>query len=624
MGRSFQYRRLWILGILLALGFGGVAWRLYQLQIARHAELAGKARALTDLRQTIVPWRGDILARDSTVLATTVPVWTVYIDLALCAEQLDVVCEVAAGLLSLEPRVVRGRVLRGLLATIRKAREAPAGAVRLRRNVSPAEWAAITNALARATFGFDVTNLSRANADRLTRLRRGLLFALDDQQRRYPFAALACHVLGSVSPAEGDFQLRGAGGIELGLDSVLAGIPGQRISERDAAGRELPARRGLTQAAIDGRRVILALDLTLQRIAEDALAEVVNEHSPTNASILIVRPQTGEILAWACWPGFECESPAQSPQEAWLNRPLWAAIEPGSTFKVFTLAIALEEGLITLDQLVYCENGHLKLGREVVSDHGLAYGWVPMRTAFAKSLNTAHAKLALAIGRERFYRHLANFGFGQRTGIPLPGESPGWIGALTNHAAAAVAYAGFGQGIAVTQLQMTMAFCAIVNGGWLLHPLLVARIEDATGRVAWQARPTPVRQVIRTATSQAMREALRGVVAPGGTSAAAAVADCDAGGKTGTAQKARRDQRGYSADRFYASFIGFLPVEQPAIVIAVAVDEPQGAHSGAAVAAPVFRRVAEQAARYLGLANALPTLLSSATSSGRSLTGGAR
>ena len=624
MGKSFQYRRLWMLGIILVLGLGGIAWRLYQLQIARRAELAGKARALTDLRQTIVPWRGDILARDGTVLATTVPVWSVYLDLALCAEQLDVACEVAARLLSLEPRGVLGRVLRGLLAAMRKAREAPAGAVRLRQNVSPAEWVAITNALARATFGFDVANLSRATADRLTRLRRGLLFALDDQQRRYPFATLACHVLGSVSPADGDFQLRGASGIELGLDSVLAGVPGRRISERDAAGRELPTRRRFTQAAIDGQRVVLALDLTLQRIAEDALAEVVNEHSPTNASILIVRPQTGEILAWACWPGFECESPARSPQEAWLNRPLWAAVEPGSTFKVFTLASALEEGLVTLDQLVYCENGRLRLGRAVVSDHGLAFGWLPMRTAFAKSLNTAHARLALALGPERFYRHLASFGFGQRTGIPLPGESPGWLGALTNHAAVAVAYAGFGQGIAATQLQMTMAFCAVVNGGWLLHPLLVARIEDATGRVAWQARPTAVRQVISTATSRSMREALRGVVAPGGTGAAAAVADGDAGGKTGTAQKARRGQRGYSADRFYASFIGFLPVEQPAIVIAVAVDEPQGAHSGAAAAAPAFRRVAEQAVRYLGLANTPPALLSSATSPGRSLTGGAR
>lgn len=624
MWRSFQYRRLWVLESLLVLGFGWAVFRLYQLQIARHAELTGKARRLTELGQPLVPWRGDILARDGTVLATTVPVESVYLDLALCADRVDTVCQVAADLLSLKPREVLSRVLNGLLTVMRKEREAPAGAVRLRRNVLPAEWTAITNALGRETFGFDVAKLSRTDANRLARLRRGLLFAREDQQRRYPFVALACHVLGSVSPAEGEFPLCGASGVELGLDSVLAGQPGRRLSERDATGRELPFRRTVTLNAVDGRRVLLALDVTLQRIAEDALAEVVSEWSPTNASVLIVRPQTGEILAWACWPGFECESPARSPQAAWLNRPLWAAVEPGSTFKVFTLAMALEEGLVTLDQLVYCEHGHLKLGREVVSDHGLAYGWVPMRIAFAKSLNTAHAKLALAIGRERFYRHLANFGFGHRTGIPLPGESPGWIGALTNHAAAAVAYAGFGQGIAVTQLQMTMAFCAIVNGGWLMHPLLVARIEDAAGRVVWQARPTPVRQVIRPATSQAMREALQGVVAPGGTGAAAAVADCDAGGKTGTAQKARRGQRGYSADRFYASFIGFVPVEQPAIVIAVAVDEPQGAHSGAAVAAPVFRRVAEQAVRYLGLPTATPTLLSSASRPARSVTGGSR
>ncbi len=624
MWRSSQYRRLWALGILLALGFGAVDFRLYRLQVARHAALARKARGLTELRETLVPWRGDIVARDGAVLVTTAPVKAVYLDLALCEDRVDLACQAAASILGMEPREVRGRVVRGLLAAMRKAHAAPAGAVRLRRDVQPGEWVGITNALARASFGFNLAKLSRTDADRLTRLQGGLLFARDDQERCYPFVALACHALGSVIPDEGGFQLRGASGVELGLDSVLAGQPGRRISERDVAGRELPSRRILMQPALDGRRVMLALDPPLQRIAEAELAEVVRNTLPANASVLIVCPQTGEILAWACWPGFECAAPARSSPETWLNRPLWAVVEPGSTFKAFTLAIALEEGLVTLDQLMDGGHGHLQIGREGVSDHGQAYAWVPMRTAFAKSLNTVHARLALAIGRERFCRYLTNFGFGQVTGIPLPGERPGNLGALTNRANAAVAYAGFGQGIAVTQLQMTMAFCALVNGGWLLHPQLVERIEETDGRTVWQARPTAVRRVIGAATSQAMREALRGVVAPGGTGTAAAVPDGDVGGKTGTAQKARRDERGYSADRFYASFIGCIPVEQPALVIAVAVDEPQGAHTGGAVAAPVFRRVAEQAMRCLGWPAAAPPLLSSSTRPGRAMAGGSR
>jgi cell division protein FtsI (penicillin-binding protein 3) len=219
--------------------------------------------------------------------------------------------------------------------------------------------------------------------------------------------------------------------------------------------------------------------------------------------------------------------------------------------------------------------------------------------AFARSLNSVHAQYALQMGPERFYHHVTNFGFGRLTGIPLPGERPGWIGALTNRAGAAHAYAAFGQGIAATQLQMTMAFCAVVNGGWLLRPMLVARVDDAAGQPVWRARTTPVHRVLRPQTSAWMREALEAVVQPGGTGTRAAIPDVPVGGKTATAQKAGPAGQGYLEDRFYASFIGAVPIHDPEFVISVVVDEPEIGHAGGAVAAPVFRRLASEAIRFL-------------------------
>lgn len=614
MWRPCQYRRLALLGLLLSAGWVALLLRSHHLMVRRHAELTAKGRVLTDLYEPLAPWRGDLLARDGTVLATTLPRKTIYVDTLQCNDRYNEVIQVLTRLLGMDQREVRSRVQQGLLAAgRRRPDEPPSGAVVIRRHVSIPEWQAITNSLARETFGFDPARLTRRGRERLDELRRRLLFAEEDQERVHPLGRLACHALGYTTAAVEPALLRGASGLELTMESVLAGIPGFRWSERGAAGRELPQRRRVLQPPRDGGRVMLTLDVRLQALAEAALEELASRSRPAHASILIVRPATGEILALAGWPTFEPDAPGDSPPENWINWLIWAPFEPGSTYKVFTLAAAIEDELVTLDDVVDGHRGRFAWQRMTFTDHGLSFASLSLREAFARSLNTVHAQLAVRLGRERLLQYAATFGFAERTGIALPAERVGELDSLRDRTKAGHVYAAIGQGISVTQIQLTMAFCAVVNGGVLMKPLLVGRIEDAGGRVYWHARPVAVRRVLRAETSARMREALLGAVTlPGATGRRAATPDYLAGGKTGTAQVAGTNRVGYLPGRYVASFVGALPIQNPELVVSVVVDEPEGEHAGGSVAAPVFAQVAGNAARTLGVRADATALLTSA------------
>ncbi len=612
MDPTRQVRRLWLIGAAMVTVVACLAARLHHVMLRRQADLGAKAQALAALRETLPPWRGDVVARDGTVLATTIPVRTVYVDLALSDKRLPQVIEVASRRLDLPPREVRSRIQEGLLEALRRDPDHPKGAVVLKRNVRVTDWHVLTNALEQESFGFAAANGTRAERQQLRQLRRDLLFSAQGQQRVHPFGNLACHVLGYTTLETGGPTARGAAGVEASMDQVLAGAPGFRLSSKDAAGRELPHRRRALQAPRDGGRVMLTLDVAIQRLAEEALLEVVSSSQPEHASILVVRPSTGEILAWAGWPTFAPDDPGASPPGNWVNWPLWAPFEPGSTFKTFTLAAALEDGLTTLEAQVYCGRGRLQWNHMVFTDRGLSFGWVPVIEGFFRSLNTAHVQLAIGLGRERFLHHATNFGFAETTGIALPFERSGSIQSLKDPAQAAHAYASFGQGISVTQLQLTMAFCAVVNGGVLMKPMLVGRLRDAAGRRTWDARPTPARRVLSPVTSERMRQALQEAVeAPEATGRAAALPGFRSGGKTGTAEKAGERHRGYLPGRYVASFVGAVPIQNPELVISIVIDEPRGAHGGGAIAAPVFAKVAAPAARWLGLPEEPRSLLTS-------------
>lgn len=603
MWRPRQYRRLTLLGVLLLAGFLALGLRVHHLMVGRHGELTAKARALTELHEPLPAWRGDIVARDGSVLATSQPAKTVYLDVQFCNDRLEDKLDAVTRVLGLDSREVRSRVQQGLLSSGRRHPDGPpSGAMVLRRKVALPEWQRITNALASEAFGLDEASLTKRQQLRLRQVRANLLFAVDDPRRIYPFGQLACHVLGYTTSAVQALSRRGAVGVEESMDSVLAGQPGFRWSARDAAGRELPHRRRVLRQPQDGGRVMLTLDVGLQAMVEDVLASLIDRAKPTNAAILIVRPATGEVLAWAGWPAFWPEAPGESPPEHWLNRPLWAPFEPGSTFKTFTLAAALEDRLTSLDELLDCRDYRVDRTRVIAHQRNRAVGLLPVRDAFAQSINPAHSRLAERLGRVGFLEWATRFGFAEPTGIALPGERFTRLDPLRDAKESVLAYAAFGQGIAVTQLQLTMAFCAVVNGGMLMRPMLIGRLHNASGRVIWHARPTPVRRVLRPEVSDQVREALHGAVfAPHATGRRAVPDGYECGGKTGTAQQAARDGRGYAGGGYISSFIGAVPIHDPELVVSVVIGDPQGAHGGGSVAAPVFSEVAGRAARLLGI-----------------------
>jgi cell division protein FtsI/penicillin-binding protein 2 len=468
----------------------------------------------------------------------------------------------------------------------------------VRRQVLPWEWVALTNALGLESFGWGLDRLTPEDRRRLDRLRRRAVFAEEGQMRVYPLTNLLGSVLGFVGAGTNGCSVLGAGGIEWALQSELAGTVGVCISEQDAAGNERPDRRVYYRPCTNGNHVVLAVDVQVQQIAERALAAAAARHNPRYAAVLVLRPRTGEILGWAEVPEVSPQYPGQGPAETWRIHGAGDRLEPGSVGKVLTLAAGLNEGLIRLDDRVYCERGRFPWAGLVLHDHG-AHGWLTVREAFARSSNIGFAKLALLLGPERLYGYLTNFGLDRATGIGLPGEAAGYLPRLAEWTSVTLTRAGIGQGIALTQLQLTLAVGAMGNEGRLMRPILVLRVESPEGRVVWEQSPQVVRAVVRPEVARQVLEAMEGVVSAKGTGAGAALPLHRVAGKTGTAQKS--DRTGYLAGRYEAWFVGLFPASQPEVVISVLLDEPRNGYYGGSVAAPVFREVAAGIAPVLGI-----------------------
>ena len=358
----------------------------------------------------------------------------------------------------------------------------------------------------------------------------------------------------------------------------------------------MPARRTHSEAPADGNHVVLTIDLRLQQIVEQALAAARTRYRARSASAIVMDPGTGEILALACCPGFDPHNPGASAPETWRNTVFTDMVEPGSILKFIPLAGALDRGLMTLDSGVYCERGRFVVNKVAVRDHA-PYGLLTLRQAFARSSNIALVKIALALGAQRFYQCLTNFGLARCTGVPFAAETPGRISPPETWSTMALTRAAFGQGVSVSQLQMAVAMCAIANGGRLMRPWVVSRIESPQGQVLRQFQPQVVRSAVSPQTAQQVKEALKAVVAPEGTGAGAALDRHTLAVKTGTAQKS--DSKGYLAGRYYSSMVGFFPADAPRVVISVALDEPQNGYYAGTVVAPAFRSIAEQIAACL-------------------------
>jgi cell division protein FtsI (penicillin-binding protein 3) len=347
--------------------------------------------------------------------------------------------------------------------------------------------------------------------------------------------------------------------------------------------------------------VHLTIDQGIQYTAEQELDAAVRTYEAKAGSAIVLDPSTGEILALANSPGYNPNDYGTSEVESRRNRGLTDRFEPGSTMKIFTIAAALAARTLLPTQTFFCEEGRMAVDNVVIHDTHVS-GWLTTTQVLALSSNICAAKIGLALGQAQLYQALTRFGFGEPTGIPMPGEASGvlrsrgrpWVQVET-------AEASFGQGISVTTLQLAMAVAAIANGGRLLEPLLIKRVTDGTGTLVREGVPHVRREAVPANVARTVAEMMVAVTEGQGTGVEAAMPGFRVAGKTGTAQKADPATGRYAADRFTSSFVGFVPAERPRVAIAVVLDEPALVRWGGFVAAPAFRRIAEMSLRYLGV-----------------------
>jgi cell division protein FtsI (penicillin-binding protein 3) len=545
--------------------FSAFSFRLVYLQLIKHDEYAGLAAEKHVHKQVIRAERGEIFDANNEVLAHNVPVQTIVAD----ATHLNNTAAIV-DLLSAEVKLPAAELGDKLHSDRRY--------IVLKRDVPEA--------------------LADGLRDKLRAQNlRGIYFE-DDAARVYPNGSMLCHVIGFT-----DFERRGVDGVEASMEEYLRGHDGYRYVEHNRAGQEIVLYRGQERAARDGYHVHLTLDLHLQSIVEKEIDAAMREYSPRKATIILMRPQTGEILAMANRPHFNLNKRSDAEPAQMKNRAIADMMEPGSTFKIVAAAAALNEHKLGLSSTVFCENGLWNFAGAALHDHR-AFADLSVKDILVKSSNIGAAKLALSVGDQKFYEYIRRFGFGERTGIELPGEIGGLLRSPQSWSKISITRLPMGHEIGVTPLQMTLAMAVIANGGKLVTPRIVKSISTIDGKPVSTLSPVVVRQVISPQTARQIGDALRGVVSDRGTAAAAAVPGFTIAGKTGTAQKVDPGG-GYEKGKYVVSFSGYLPADHPEFVGLVVLDDAQTSkpelNYGGLVAGPIFSRIAEQAARYLDL-----------------------
>jgi cell division protein FtsI/penicillin-binding protein 2 len=409
---------------------------------------------------------------------------------------------------------------------------------------------------------------------------------LPDSRRTYPQGEMAGQVVGAVGS-----ENEGLTGLELGEEEVLGGSDGEQRILNDALGE--PIRSETLTEAEDGEDVELTLDPVIQREAERVLSGVGETYSPTGATAIVVDPRSSQVLAMANWPPVNPEDLSEVSNDDLLNKATGFNYEPGSTFKAFTVAAALEEKVVTptteftLPPTIQVADRTIKDAEERPTET-MSVGRI-----LAQSSNVGAVTIGLEVGATKFSKWIEKFGFGEPTGIQFPGEESGIVPKLDEYSGSTMGNLPMGQGLAVTPIQMVEGYTAIANGGMLKPPQLVKRIGEE------QVHEPKGKRVISSKVSEEIREMLEGVLAPGGTASEVSVPGYTLAGKTGTAQVA--ENGGYSKTKYIASFIGFAPAQNPQFLCAVIVDEPQGEIYGGSVAAPAFGQIAEFALPYLGV-----------------------
>jgi cell division protein FtsI (penicillin-binding protein 3) len=550
-------RALVLTGVLVAVHVA-VVIRLGHLQLLRKDELSRFAERQYSKAIPLKPPRGPILDRHGQVLAVSGAVESVFADPRRIPDRVELAARLAPWLRE-RPQEISER-----LASDRSF-------VWLKRKLPPS---AVQPIRALGLPGIGV---------------------LPESLRFYPNRELAAQVLGFEGVDD-----RGLEGIELAYDRLLAGDAGLALVERDALGRDVSAEPRILKAPSPGQGLALTLDAAVQYITERELDTVWRQTGARAGMVLAMDPRTGEILAMAIRPTFNPNAYQTATSEQWRNRAITDPFEPGSTFKAILAAAALEEGVARPDDRFYAEQGAIIIANRAIHDWK-RYGWLSFREVLQFSSNVGAIKVGLALGRDRYYKHIQAFGFGSPTGLGLPGESRGQLRPPQRWSGLSLASMSIGQEVSVTALQMLAAFAAIANDGRLMQPQIVRAILDANGHEVRRFPPQPVRQVVSPETAATLREILTAVVAQG-TGHRAAVAGYAVAGKTGTAQKLDPVARVYSRKPGVLSFVGFVPAEDPRLAMLIMLDEPKTVAWGSEAAAPVFAAVAAPILRHLGIA----------------------
>ncbi|MGB7588680.1 MAG: penicillin-binding protein 2 [Solirubrobacterales bacterium] len=439
---------------------------------------------------------------------------------------------------------------------------------------------------AHSGFSYVAHKVDVPSAARIARLKLPGIGELPDTRRTYPQGKLAAQVLGAVGEED-----KGLTGLEAGEESVLRGSDGERRIVKDALGE--PIRLETVREASDGEEIKLTLDPTIEKKTEETLAEVGETYSPKGATAIVMDPRTSQLLAIANWPPVDPTDLSSASPEDLMNRATGFTYEPGSTFKAFTVSAALEEKLVT-PETAFTLPPEIHVADRTISDaEPRPTVTLTVAQILAESSNVGAVTIGLQVGSERFSRWIRRFGFGTPTGVQFPAEERGIVPALSEYSGSTMGNLPMGQGLSVTPMQMIAAYAAIANGGILRQPQLIERIGGEG------VREPSGRRVIDSGVASQIRTMLEGVLAPGGTASEVSVPGYTLAGKTGTAQVAENGT--YSETKYVASFIGFAPAQDPRLLVAVIVDQPQGEIYGGAVAAPAFGKIAAFALPYLGV-----------------------
>jgi len=553
-------QRLTLVSFLLYSIFLTLLFQILQLSLFHHSSLVEQATSQHRLVVDIPPLRGSILDRHGQGLAVNLKVPSIYaVPRLLHAEEKEALAAELAEILSLSRSFVRGRLDRDK------------SFIWIKRRVSAEE------------------------AKKIEARGHPALGILYEYKRFYPHGELLANLLGFTN-----VDSQGIEGVERMMDGELGGKPGKRFTRRDALGREIKAFEERMIPAVDGHRVVLTIDRYLQYVTERALDRAYRKWKAKGAVAVLMNPHNGEVLAMATRPTFDPNSPGQVPFENYRNRAVTDMFEPGSVFKIVAATALLGERKVTMTEKINCEQGEWTWGFKTLHDvHG--YGLLSFPEVIIKSSNIGTTKFASRLAPKTLDHYMKLFGFGRKTGIDLEGEAPGFLRPPPQWSKTSPYAVPIGQEVMVTALQLGRAISFIANGGYLVEPQVIERVEDIHGVTLREKAPSREEPKLEPAIVEVLKEILWKATEEG-TGKSARVKGIPVAGKTGTAQKILGYRKGYSHSNFMGSFIGFAPADEPILSMVVVLDDPRPLYYGGTVAAPVFSEVMEAALAHLGYA----------------------